>query len=198
MKNITGVFLAGGENTRFPATKSFIRIDGERVVERSLGLLRGCFEEVLISTNSPELYFYTMAPLIGDIINTRGPISGILSCLLNSRHEHIFVMACDMPFVKRGVIELIVSKMSQYDAIVPLIQSETQPLLAVYGRSVIPAIEEHIQRKEKSLRRLLDEINVYYVAEEDIRRVDRELESFININTLEDLNNIDIECTIEV
>ncbi len=195
---MTGVILAGGENKRFPVTKSFIRIDGEKIIDRNLRMLKECFKEVFISTNSPELYFYTMVPLIGDVIHTRGPISGILSCLINSRYENVFVMACDMPFVKKELIQLITSYSSGDDAVVPMYNSEAQPLLAVYNRRIIPVMERLIGENKKSLKEFLEHVHVRYISEGEINSVDLDGRSFININTVEDLKNVDIQCEIEV
>ena len=69
---MTGTILAGGENRRIPLLKGHIEINGEKIIDSSVNLMRNLFGRVVISTNTPELYFYCGVPMIGDIINQRG------------------------------------------------------------------------------------------------------------------------------
>ncbi len=184
---MTGVILAGGENRRFPTNKCFIEIDGETIIDRNLRMLKRYFKEVFISTNNPGIFYYSKVPLIGDIIDSRGPISGILSCLINSSSEDIFVVACDMPFIKEELVKCIISYRSTYDAIVPVYKSEPQPLIAVYNKKIIELLEKMIKNERKSMRMVLDTINVKYIDEEEVISIDRDGNSFKNINTIEDL-----------
>ncbi len=80
---MTGTILAGGENRRIPLLKGHIEINGEKIINSSVNLMKNLFGRVVISTNAPELYFYCGAPMIGDIINQRAPLTGIFSELLN-------------------------------------------------------------------------------------------------------------------
>ena len=48
-------------------------------------------------------------------------------------------------------------------------------------------MEERIRYNRRAMRDLLQDIDVYYVPEQDILKVDPEGRSFVNINTREDL-----------
>lgn len=72
------IILAGGENRRFQSHKALAEIKGRRIVERTLELLVKHFKAVHISTITPE-FFYLGVPLIGDIVEQRGPMNGIYS-----------------------------------------------------------------------------------------------------------------------
>lgn len=188
---MTGVILAGGENRRFPALKAFIKIHGLTIIERNLRLLKGIFDTVVISTNKPESYFYLGAPLIGDVLPSRGPMSGIYSSLLNAKGESVFVVACDMPFISRDVIDLICKKHTallqsgSFDATIPVYNGEPQPLFGVYCKTALPYLEEGILQGKASMKRFLDEIRTNFIEESDIMAVD-DGRTFVNINTMED------------
>jgi molybdopterin-guanine dinucleotide biosynthesis protein A len=47
-------------------------------------------------------------------------------------------------------------------------------------------MEQSIKIGERSLRRFLEGINVIYINEEEVREIDPEGRSFININIMED------------
>ncbi len=190
-----GVILAGGSNRRFPALKSFIQIEGTTIIERTLGILSGLFPLVMISTNMPEAYFHLGVPLIGDVLPSRGPMSGIYSALLNAGGD-VFVLACDMPLVNAGVISLVraeheaARETTSPDATVPVCHGEPQPLFGVYSWSALPFLEEAIGGEKTTMKRFLAEIKSRFVDEEKVRAKDPFGRSFLNINTPEDLEEI--------
>jgi len=196
IKGITGIILAGGQNTRFPIQKGLIRINGIPIIERNLALMRSLFRDVLISTNMPEAYFSLGAPLVGDLLPSRGPMAGIYTALINSRDPSIFVGACDMPFLDAKVIRLVCERYSvqsqreHIDAAVPVFNRVPQPLSGVYCNTVLPALEGGILNDKVALRQFLQEIRVYFVEETDVRAADPEGKSFVNINTMDDYEMI--------
>ncbi|MDI6801340.1 MAG: molybdenum cofactor guanylyltransferase [Thermodesulfovibrionales bacterium] len=199
ISGIAGVILAGGQNKRFPSLKSFIKINNYTIIEKNLILLKEIFDEVIISTNIPEKYFYLGAPLIGDILPSLGPMSGIYSSLLNSKHGSIFIVACDMPFIKKELIYFVCKKHLEsfysghsetIDATVPIYDGEPQPLFGVYCNKAMPYLEAAILSGKTSLKRFLNEIKTRFINESEIRVVDPDGMSFVNINTIEDYKNV--------
>jgi molybdopterin-guanine dinucleotide biosynthesis protein A len=65
-----------------------------------------------------------------------------------------------------------------------------QPLPGIYSRAVKDVIEDRIISKSRAMRDLLKDIDVYYVREQEVLKVDPEGKSFTNINTREDLKQI--------
>ena len=186
---MTGTILAGGENKRIPVLKGHIEINGQRIIDSGINLLKNFFDRVIISTNTPELYFYCGVPMIGDIIKQRGPIAGIFSVLSNTGDD-IFVTACDMPFIKPELVSLLVARCAlheeNWDAVIPVFEGRPQPLLGIYSKNILSVIEERLRKELRSLRDMLTELKVLYIKEEEVREVDPEGRSFININTMED------------
>ncbi|MBI5188319.1 MAG: molybdenum cofactor guanylyltransferase [Nitrospirae bacterium] len=200
------LILAGGENKRLSVLKGFIEIKGKRIIESNIELLSSIFDRVIISTNNPEIYFYLGVPMVGDILKYRGPMTGILSVLISLEVPEIFVTACDMPFIKPELIRYIIDKYStpsltlpprgggqgweKWDAVIPIFDKKPQPLLGIYSRRIAGSMEESIKQGEKSLKRFLQGMDVLYIDEEEVRIIDPEGRSFININTMEDYEKI--------
>ena len=181
------LILAGGENRRIPVVKGFIKIQDKKIIERNLSLLREMFSKVFISTNSPELYFYLGTQIIGDVLTHRGPMTGIYSVLININSPFLFVTACDMPYINVILIKYIADKADErYDAIIPLYENKSQPLLGVYSKRIASKMENSIIKGKRSLRDFLKELVVYYINEDEIRKIDPFGRSFVNINTIED------------
>ncbi len=190
IRDITGVVLAGGANKRFPALKGFIRIGDSTIIGKTLNLFKKTFREVYISANMPEKYFSLGVPLIGDVLPSKGPVSGIYSSLINIKGEDIFVAACDMPFLSREIIALICGKhleaAGRADATVPVCNDKPQPLLGIYSKTALPRLESGILHDKAALRRLLGEMRTNFIPETDVRAADPYGRSFMNINSPED------------
>lgn len=190
-----GAILAGGENRRIPYIKGLLKVEGMSIIERNIGLLKEKFNKVVISTNSPEIYFPFDLPMIGDVIDERGPMTGIFSVMVATGAESVFIIACDMPFVKEELIRHMMERFeslnpSNIDALIPLHKGKPEPLIGIYSSNTKNRIEDSLKTGRKGLNDLLREINTIYIEEEEIKDIDPEGLSFINVNTLEDYERI--------
>ncbi len=181
------LILAGGENKRIPFIKAFIKVNDQRIIDLNIRLLKRIFDRIIISTNSPELYFYTGLPMIGDILSHRGPMTGIFSVLSLPDISHLFVVACDMPFINAILIQYIVNLWrDEYIALIPIFDRIPQPLFGIYSKGILNKMEEEINSGNKSLIDFLRKINISYIKEREVRKIDPEGKSFVNLNTMRD------------
>lgn len=181
------LILAGGENKRLPVIKGFIEINGKRIIESNIEFLNGIFDRVIVSTNNPELYFHLGVLMVGDIVEYRGPMAGIFSVLTIPDVSEVFVTACDMPFINPALVKYIVNKWEErWDALIPIFEKNPQPLLGIYSKRIAESMEQNINNGERSLREFLHGIELCYINEEEVRNIDPEGRSFVNINTIED------------
>lgn len=193
-----GAVLAGGENRRIPVLKGFLEVEGRPIMERSIGLLLRVFGRVVISTNMPECYFSLGVPLIGDIRGERGPMTGILSVLVSTGADAVFVVACDMPFIKEELVRYMADSFGQgakgkeqgIDAVAPVFGGRTEPLFGIYTKGCIEPFAAMIEKGRRGLSEMLTCLRVRYIIEEEVRGLDPEGESFVNINTIEDYERI--------
>ena len=210
--NCTGVILAGGENKRMPVLKAFIEVEGKKIIERNLKIMRQLFNEIIIVTNQPELYSYLGVPMFGDVYNIRGPMTGVLTALMNSSNKWIFVSACDMPFIKSGLVRFmaderynpgclpilnarqkkdftVMPRSDIYDVVVPVLHHRAEPLFAFYSIRVLNSLEQFILSGKKGIKDFLlnHDKRVKYISSEEIKNIDPDLRSFINLNTPEDI-----------
>lgn len=186
--------LAGGENRRMPFRKGLLELGGRSIIDSTLCTLEGLFDRVLISTNEPEHYFRFGAPMVGDLLPERGPMTGIYSVLMAERGsaDGIFVVACDMPFIKPELVRCLIAKGTAHkDAVVPVMGGKPQPLCAVYSGRLAERMLQSIREGRRGLRDFLQgRVDVQYVDEAEVRAHDPEGRSFMNINTLNDLEDV--------
>jgi molybdenum cofactor guanylyltransferase len=181
------LILAGGENTRIPLTKGFLEIRNRKIIETNIELLKSIFPRVILSVNNPELYFYLGLPMIGDVVDSRSPMTGILSVFMNTASSDIFVTACDMPYINAILIKHMIERYSDgFEALIPIYDGKPQPLFGIYAKRVSEAMERRIRAGKKSMLDFLKTINVRYINEEEVRSIDPEGRSFVNINTFKD------------
>ncbi len=184
---MVGVVLAGGENRRMPVPKAFLKVDKTTIIERLLALHHRLCSRVLIVTRTPGAYAGLGTDLVGDVYPARGPIVGILSALLNIERGRAFVTACDMPWVEDGWAGRLLKLSEGYDLTLPVGPAGLEPLCAVYGRGVIPAIEDLLKTRRKSLLDLLDRVRTRRVPAVELGLSPHQARrAFANINTPDD------------
>ena len=105
---MTGVILSGGSNRRMGENKAFLRVEGERLIDRTVRLFRAVFQEVIIVTASPLDYLDQQATIVTDILPEKGALGGIYTGLFFASDEYAFVAACDMPFLNRAFLEYMI------------------------------------------------------------------------------------------
>jgi molybdopterin-guanine dinucleotide biosynthesis protein A len=126
--------------------------------------------------------------MLGDIYDIRGPMTGILTSLLNSPEQWVFVSACDMPFINIDLIQYMASGRKGFDAVVPVLKGKAEPLFSLYSKRLLTSMEKAVLSDNKSLKDFLSRKRVQYITTGEIKRFDPEAVSFINLNTPRDID----------
>ena len=195
MEKQTGaIILAGGRSTRMGTNKALLRLSpgGDTVIERVVSRLgeAGLAPDLLI-TNTPLEYAFLGLPMVPDDVPGAGPLGGILTALNHSTCERVLVVACDMPMLNPMLLRYMASLPNDYDALIPRRtgvseRERLETLHAIYSRRCIGPIGERIRAGELKVAALAEDIRVRYLDEEEMRRYDPGLQSFRNVNTPED------------
>lgn len=165
------------------ADKAFLVLSGKPMIEHILDILRVVCRRLIIVTNSPERYAPYDVTVMRDILDLRGPLTGIYSGLTRSEDEYNFVTACDMPFLNAGLVAYLAEQASGYDVTLPKVGGFAEPLHAVYHRRLLPVIEAKLHEDRREIRGILENVKVRYITKDEITRFDPEQRSFKNINT---------------
>ena len=187
---MTGIVLAGGENRRMGTDKAFLSVDGRPLIQHVLAVLTGIFPRVIIVTNSPEAYGNYVQTIVTDVIEKRGPLTGIHAGLRASVDEYNFIVACDMPFLNPGLITFMTEAAEGYDVVVPELRGQYEPLHALYHRRLLPAIEGLIARDSRAIQELFSGARVRSITVDEINRFDPRRRSFINLNTPQEYKEV--------
>ena len=166
--------------------KAFLELEGKPLVERSLTVLQAVFEEVLISSNKPELFAGYKVPVILDEIFGRGPLEGLYQGLKAATYNEVFFVTCDMPFLRAELIRFMSSLIPAYDVVVPQLQSGLHPLHAFYPRRCLPSIKNNLEADRLKIIDFYPSCSVRYVEETDLQNFHNLSQVFCNVNTPED------------
>lgn len=175
--------LPGGQHTSF--------------VEHLISVLAsiGSGEVLLVARDETQALAYTSlrdVRIVTDQISDYGPLMGLYSGLnaMHSTSTRALVVAVDMPFVQPALVSYLLSQAQGDSILVPIVEDTPQVLLAVYPRAILSTIEELLRQGRHDPRSLLKVASVHYIDEAQLRAVDPQLRSFINVNTPEELRAI--------
>lgn len=187
-KAATGVILSGGRSLRMGEDKAFIEIEGMPIVQRICRLFLLLFQEVIIITSRKERYLQFGVKVYEDIIPDLGALGGLYTAITSASFSYSFVVACDMPFLRRNVIEYLIQKRDDYDVIIPRTWDGLQPLHAIYSKNCLEAIQTVLKQNKRRIIDFLPLVHTNIVDSSEFYSLDPDMESFININTPEDLD----------
>jgi len=169
--------------------KRFLRIGEQTLFERSLSALRSVFQRVsvVIAQDSPPLE--VDVPVARDLVADCGSLGGLYTGLKQAHTEYVFVVACDMPFLNPAVVRHVVSLKARADIVMVRLEEGLQPTHALYSRRCLPVIEKMLQAHQFKIQQLATHpsLRTWLVTEIELREIDREGLSCINVNTPADL-----------
>lgn len=187
---MTAVIIAGGQSRRMKTDKAFVEIEGKRLIERVLEVISPLFSEIFINSNKPELFEEWGWAVIPDIFPEKGALGGIYTGLMHARTPYVFCVACDMPLLNQNLIRFMQQQIDGDDVLVPKTPDGLHPLHAIYSRRCGSVIEELLQKNTLKISFLFPLVRTQFLAEQHIRQFDPTLESFMNVNTLEELQMV--------
>lgn len=195
----SALILAGGVGSRLGhREKSLIDIKGRPLIALIIERLEKVVDNIIISVRDRaqsellEKSLITGYKFAYDDKRNIGPVSGILSGLSVCENKYCFIAACDMPFINEDVVKLLFRKSEDHDAAIPRwADGFLEPLHAVYRCApMIRETRKAIERGETIILAPVFRMNVNYVPVDEIRKLDPDLKTFININTDEDIQKL--------
>ena len=188
---ITGIILAGGKNSRMGVNKAFLKVDGIRLIDKTIDIYRRLFTEIIIVTNDPLEYLeYTDATLVTDIYKGKGPLGGLYTGLFYAKNPYAFACPCDMPFLNQDFIAYLITQIKKHDIIVPEVPEGYQPLHAIYSRNCLPSIKRLLLSDKLKLTGFYRDMHVLSIPEAQIAPFNHNGRLFQNLNTPEDVNGL--------
>jgi molybdopterin-guanine dinucleotide biosynthesis protein A len=176
-RRLLGAVLAGGRSLRYGRPKHAEEVAGVSMVRRSVELLQGILEHVVVVSSRP-VEGVDPASVIPDLVQDRGPVGGLHAALHHAARlelEGVLLLACDLPLVDAGVVRALIGAGSGAVAAPARGKDGIEPLCAVYGLEALPAVDRRVASRDLSLHALFREVGGLAVS--------LDAEAFLNVNT---------------
>jgi molybdopterin-guanine dinucleotide biosynthesis protein A len=188
----TIIIQAGGKSKRMGKDKALLDFLGEPLILRVINRVKAIADEVIVTTNHPEKFWFLDIKLVPDIIPHRGALGGLYTALSAAKHATAAIIACDMPFINPNLLiaerEFLIQKTA--DLVVPETENGMEPLHAIYRRDrCLQPILEAIKADRWRVDSWYEQVNLAPFPLDEIQKVDPNLLSFRNINTPQELQD---------
>jgi molybdopterin-guanine dinucleotide biosynthesis protein A len=173
---ITGVILAGGKSSRMGQNKALMSLGGKRLVDRVVEVMHSVFDDLLMVTNTPDVYANLGLPMVQDVWPEKGSLGGVYSAIYHVATPYCLIVACDMPFLQAAVLRYLI----------PDVLGELQTLHAIYSKACLQPIERRLETHRLRIVGFFPEVRVRTVTASELEPYDPALLAFQNLNTPEE------------
>ncbi|NJN16129.1 MAG: molybdenum cofactor guanylyltransferase [Oscillochloris sp.] len=152
----SAVVLAGGLSRRLGRDKRRLRLWGEHgptLLEHTVATVASLCTDVVVVLNDPADWPDLPAQIVGDRYPDGGALGGIYSGVLAARAEYALVVACDMPLLHAPLLQAMLARKRDYDALVPRSPRpgdarnglDLEPLHAIYAKRCLAPMQAALE-----------------------------------------------------
>ena len=176
--------------------KAALPFGNSTILDRLIAELAPAFAELIVVAAPPEVESHPVGEiltrwghritLIHDQEAFAGPAPALVRGLRAAHHSTGFACSCDLPLLRAKVAQALCDMVGGFDAAIPAIAGQSQPICAAYRRGSADLIETIAKEGESRLTPITARLKVRLVAEAELRPIDPDLRSFLNVNTRAD------------
>ena len=189
--NIIAAILAGGKSRRFGVDKSTTKLGDKTLIEHTISKIEKKFSEILIISNNQEIKVdkKNVFVLKDCIQGQLGPLVGVLSAMKwvetnNKKYDWVATFPCDTPFFDISIIDEIKRFSKKINKKLYFLKSgeKRHNIFGLWSIQLKDILEEDINNKFRKVEEWANKIGL-----ETININNKKFDSFLNINTQEDL-----------
>ncbi len=183
---LTVVIQAGGISSRMGEDKALKPFLGRPLIQRVIERLDSIADEIIVTTNRPAEYGFLNTRLVPDLKPGRGALGGLYTAIESATHPFVAVIACDMPFASKMLIEGATRLMVREEADVVIAKTDEgyEPFHALYRRETcLPAIEAAIEADQWKVIAWFPQVRVRELTPQEVKQYDPSGLCFWNLNT---------------
>jgi molybdopterin-guanine dinucleotide biosynthesis protein A len=201
-KVLTVAILAGGTSGRFGSEKAMAKFRDRPLVTHMIDIAKHLSSEIIVVVSNGIQKEIIGKVVTGESIvvdpedSVRSALTGAVTAFEYATTEYVMLLPVDTPLASIPLLQSIAELGPGYGAVVPSWPSGyIEPLHATYlaehayGRGL-----EVIAKKKQRMRDLLDALhNVMHISTEVLKMFDPNLDTFVNINTEQELRKLERE-----
>jgi molybdopterin-guanine dinucleotide biosynthesis protein A len=192
----TAIVLAGGKSSRIGVDKGLVILNNKPLVAYVVERLEPVVDEVILVVGSQAqvvAYAGFGSRVIRDKIQGGTPLVGAYTGFMEASAEYAFLTAVDQPLLDPRIVELLFKEAGGHDAATPTwANGWVEPLHAVYKTKPSASVGKRlIEAGDKKLSMILSTLrDVVHIPINEVKALDPELRTFMDIDTSEDLEKI--------
>ena len=189
--NIIAAILAGGKSRRFGVDKSTTKLGDKTLIEHTISKIEKKFSEILIISNNQEIKVdkKNVFVLKDCIQGQLGPLVGVLSAMKwvetnNKKYDWVATFPCDTPFFDISIIDEVKRFSKKNNKKLYFLKSgeKRHNVFGLWSIQLKDILEEDINNKFRKVEEWANKIGL-----KTININNKKFDSFLNINTQEDL-----------
>lgn len=190
------IILAGGKSSRMKSNKIFLKFLGEPLIKRVVNEASKASKNIIVTIGKNDIKkaYTSILPkwvkVIPDKVDGKASLYGTLAGLEAIKTDYVLILAADIPFVNADIIKRLFTEVNGFDMAIPIWPNgNVEPLYAIYNvQATINSFRESFKKGEVRIKDAINKFNkINYVPVEKFKKIDANLNCFININTPEDL-----------
>jgi molybdopterin-guanine dinucleotide biosynthesis protein A len=193
----SAIILTGGNSSRLGTDKGLHNFHGKLLISWVIESVRPLTDKIYVVCSNQQASDYQDAlpgvQIVLDRYLEKSPLIGLLSGLKAVKTGYSFITACDMPFIKTELVSFLFEKAKgKGGSIVVKPDGWIEPFLSVLDVSYSLAEAERLYwagdlRIRMVMRNIID---MGYVFIEEVREIDPDLKSLLDLDTLEQLREL--------
>ena len=155
----SAVLLAAGYSTRMGQDKALLEVESQPLWQRQRDVLAAAGASEIFLSARPEQSWTRRATgfhaLLHDALPSSGPLAGITAALERATHEHVAVLAIDLPRLKPEWFATLLDACGPHCGVVGRCGGHFEPLAAIYPRALMHHAWQALAAGNNSLQTLL-------------------------------------------
>lgn len=173
------------------ADKATLDFGGMPLIERVWSRVAPLSERVVVVGGEARLD-HRGVETIPDRYPGAGAIGGVATALAyavsrSGPDAWLLCVACDMPFLEPRLLAHLAGLMAGFDVVVPRGRLGYEPLCALYRATCLEPLEREIGKGNLRIFDVFRAVRTKEVPEDDLRPMDPQLRSFVNVNRPDEL-----------
>lgn len=150
---LAALILAGGQSRRMGRDKAWLPCAGQPLLARQIALARQLApREVLVSGRVGTDYREFGCTVVYDRHPDAGPLAGIVAGLEAACAPLVLTLAVDLPHLTLALLDELVGRCGNDVGVVPRLDGQPEPLVAVYPARAAPVAAAMLDRQERTAR----------------------------------------------
>jgi molybdopterin-guanine dinucleotide biosynthesis protein A len=190
--DISAIILSGGRATRMNGVdKGLVLLQNKPLIQHVMTRLLPQVDEILINANREIATYESFGyPIFKDETDDfLGPLAGFLLGLQHAKNEYVLTVPCDSPLLPLDLAQKLYCGMAAARADIAVASSdgESHPVFCLMKKNVLPSLITFLaegEHKVSAWQKSHSYVEIDFSDDSD---------AFTNLNTLEDLNALELK-----